>query len=518
MKRIDKVLESIYVRLSVRFKVAFISAIVIGLCAHLYMFTNKLPNYDDMVLNSFGATFRLGRWFLWVLGATAYHLDLVYSLPMVNGLITLLILAIAAGMIADMLQLKSKIANVLVGGLLVVFPSWTGTFFFMFTAPYYAIAVLLSVLAVYCSIHLKKGCWMSGVLIALSLGIYQAYLPFAATLYVVLLILMIYEEMDCGFIIKRAFQYFATLLGGVILYGIITGISLKVTGQSLTSYKGINEMGRFSFSGMIQMLKNMICNGLGVFVNNNLEISYNLLLKMGYLLLMIISILVIAIYIRKLLKNKDMLRVAALAILLIAFFLAVNSVYIMCPDEEAVYSLQTYSYVFLIIFPICLIDRMFSWNGKNITKLYVFIEYCVLLCAGIMAGNYCHYANAQYLAMDLCYEQATSYYTTVITQIKSLEGYSDELPIVFVGGRVEDKTLYRNDVMSVFYMSGRDETLVETYSRQYLLENYCGFAPQYADIASLPQNVIEDMPIYPNEDSIQIVNDVVVIKFSEEMK
>ena len=94
------------------------SVIIIGLIAHLYMFTNKLPNYDDMLINSFGATFRLGRWFLWLLGAVAYHLDLVYSLPWVNGILSLLFLAVAAMLMVDVLNIKNKISVVIISGVL----------------------------------------------------------------------------------------------------------------------------------------------------------------------------------------------------------------------------------------------------------------------------------------------------------------------------------------------------------------------------------------------------------------
>ena len=130
MKRVDYVVKEIYLKISSRFKTAFISVIIFGLIAHMYMFTNKLPNFDDLIgINNFGVTFKNGRWFLWMVGAAAYHLDLVFSLPWINGIITLFLLGVSAGILADLIGMKSRIANVFVGAAIVVFPSWTSTFF-----------------------------------------------------------------------------------------------------------------------------------------------------------------------------------------------------------------------------------------------------------------------------------------------------------------------------------------------------------------------------------------------------
>lgn len=212
MKRVDSVVKSIYHKLSDKFKIAFISAILFGLIAHIYMFTNKLPNFDDIAyMNKFGTTFRYGRWFLWVMGAVAYHLEYVFSLPWVNGLLTLLTLAASAGIIAELIGLKGKVSNMLLGAALVVFPSWTVTFFYMFTAPYYGFAVFLAVLSVYCTVRCERGILISAILMACSLGIYQAYLPFTATLYVVLLFAMLFEQYHYTEILKKSFYYLFSL-------------------------------------------------------------------------------------------------------------------------------------------------------------------------------------------------------------------------------------------------------------------------------------------------------------------
>lgn len=48
IKTPEQCVRSVMARLSSADKMAFASAIVIGLLAHLYAFTNKLYNYDEL--------------------------------------------------------------------------------------------------------------------------------------------------------------------------------------------------------------------------------------------------------------------------------------------------------------------------------------------------------------------------------------------------------------------------------------------------------------------------------------
>lgn len=518
MKRVDEILTKAYKKMSVCFKAAFIAAIIAGLVAHMYMFTNKLPNFDDLVgINSFGATFRNGRWFLWVVGAVAYHLELVFSLPWINGLITLLLLGVSAGIVADLLGMKSKTANVLLGSALVVFPSWTGTFFYMFTAPYYALAVLMAVVSVWLMVHNKKGICFSVILLACSLGIYQSYLPFTATLYVVLLFLMLFED-KYGYldILKKSLLYLLTLALGTLLYFVCMRLSLLITGQELTAYKGINSMGRLELSRIPEICKTIGVNFFGIFRNNNMEISYNYITKGMYLILLAAGAVLIVRLFLMLLKKRDVLKAIETVVLTAVYVVAINSIYIMC--EDGIYSLMYYAYVFLIIFPLVLLDRCIKQRED---RAVIAAEYVITLAAALGIFSYCHFANGQYVSMQLSFEQASSYYTTMITKIKSIEGYDEDMKVVFSGVDIVDKTLYHNEIMNTFSMSGRDDALADAYSKQNFILYYCGFDAETADVAILSEQskrILESMPTYPNEGSIQILDKAVVVKLSEQQE
>lgn len=514
MDRIDQKVKMCYKKLPKTFKIAFVSAVIFGLIAHMYMFTNKLPNMDDLLsIDGFGATFKVGRWFLWIVGAIAYHLDFVYSMPWLNGLVTILLLACCAGIVAVLLDIKGSVANVILGAALVTFPSWTATFFYMFTAPYYALAVFMAVMSVFLTVKYNRGYIIGVPLLGCSMGIYQAYLPFTATLYVILIFMLLFDEnKNYTDIIKKSLFYLVNLAAGVIVYIVCMKLSLVITHQSLNTYKGLDSMGHFSLSRIPEIFHSILINFFGVFLNNNLEISYNLITKGMYLVLFVVVFLLVIQLIRNLYKKADYMKVAEAFVLFLVYILAINSIYIMC--SEGIYALMYYSYVFMVIFPLALLDRNFVQYGRS--KKNCVIEWMVSIVLFCGIGSYCQYANAEYLSIELSLEQAKSYFTTMITQIKSVDGYTDKCKIAFVGSDIQDSTLYRNDVMDKFAMSGRDETIVEAYSREYFIRYYCGFSPEYVSTEQLPEDKISQMPIYPADGSIQKIDDVVVIKLAEE--
>lgn len=515
LERVDSLVKKVNRKLSSRFKTAFLSAVIAGLAAHMYMFTNKLPNFDDLIgLDNFGVTFKNGRWFLWIVGAVAYHLDFVFSLPWANGMITLALLGISAGLTVDLLNIKSRTANALIGAALVVFPSWTGTFFYMFTAPYYALAVLMSVISVCLTVRYKKGIFASAVLLACSLGIYQSYLPFTATLYVVMIFLMLFDDqykyLD---ILKKSLWYLCSLAAGTAVYFICMKLSLFLTGQELNAYKGISTMGKFELARTPEICRTIAVNFFGIFLNNNMEISYNLTTKGMYFVLYAASLVMILYLVLVHIKKKDILKAVETVILSGVYVLAINSIYIMC--EDGVYSLMYYSYVFLMIFPFALLDRCLRLEEK---KHWIVMEYVVTAAIAIGVAGYCHFANGQYLSMKLSYEQASSYYTAMITQIKSADGYRDDMKIVFSGDDLVDKTLYHNEVMDTFSMSGRDDALADAYSKQNFLRYYCGFDAETAGaeiLSETSREKISRMPSYPNDGSILVLDDAVVVKLSD---
>jgi hypothetical protein len=309
-------------------------------------------------------------------------------------------------------------------------------------------------------------------------------------------------------ILKCAVGYLLNIVFGVGAYFVFTKLSLAITGQELTKTKGIDTMGQFDFSRISSIIQIIIKNTYDIFTGNDLEISYNYATKLMYLVLTLCVVYYLIRLIIRQLKGKEYFKFVLTIVLIIAYEIAINGIFIMC--EDGIYVLMYYSYVFLMIFPICIIEHCITWKPSRISRI---LEYCVVFALVIGIASYCHFANAQYLVLELSYEQAQSYCTTLVTQIKSVDGYSDELPVVFVGQEISDETLYRNDVVERLMFSGREETLVEAYSREYMLRYYCGFDPIYLSSEDILADAIEQMPTYPKDGSIKVIDGTVVVRF-----
>lgn len=137
-------------------KIAFLSAFLMGLAIHLPIIIFDIPNHDGLSSMYFDQNMiTSGRWFLTVAcGFSSY-----FTLPWLIGLLSLLFLACASVALTELLELEKIWAIVLCSGLLVSFPALTSTFAYIFTADGYMMALLLSVLAVLFTKKYRLGLW-----------------------------------------------------------------------------------------------------------------------------------------------------------------------------------------------------------------------------------------------------------------------------------------------------------------------------------------------------------------------
>ena len=176
---IDKIKKSILPE----WKVCFIFALAMGLIAHLYKITNWLPNWDSIVFRYDAQNMiSIGRWFLPVVCAPGSF----YDLPLIGGLFSIVFHALGAVCICRMFDIQKNITAALVGAVVVTFPAVTSVMMYNYVADGYSIAFLFSCIAAMLLTR-DKPCYIAAtVLIALSAGIYQAYIT------VTLMLLLLY--------------------------------------------------------------------------------------------------------------------------------------------------------------------------------------------------------------------------------------------------------------------------------------------------------------------------------------
>lgn len=154
MKTPWELLKESKTKIKTTWRIAFVSALVLGLLIHLPVMLSDIPNHDGLSSMYFDQNMiTSGRWFLTVAcGFSSY-----FTIPWVIGLIGLIWLALTAAVLTEVLELTDPVTITVVSGLLVSFPALASTFAYVFTMDGYMLALFLAVLAVLFTAKYPRG-------------------------------------------------------------------------------------------------------------------------------------------------------------------------------------------------------------------------------------------------------------------------------------------------------------------------------------------------------------------------
>ena len=141
-----------------------------------------------------------------------------------------------------------------------------------------------------------------------------------------------------------------------------------------------------------------------------------------------------------------------------------------------------------------------------------------IMVLAVTAVMYARFDNQCYLKDTLHQQEAISYYTTLVTRIKSQPGYRPEMTVYFANtAGANDPTAYNIDELDFIrlnpYWYNSMEYLHEM-TRNDFIRVWCGTDFPWnwnLELETLPE--VQAMPSYPADGSIRIINDVVVVKF-----
>ena len=230
-------------------RIAFLSAFIIGVFTHIFMFNNYLLNHDGLFYQfSDNELTSSGRWFLFVPSALSGDM----SVPWINGVLAIFALSLACVFIVRLLRIERPFWVVLTAAVIVTFPVLADTFAYMFVADAFMIALLLSVLGVYLTDRRRFGFLPGAVLLALSMGCYQAYFCFAFGLvYIRGMQLLLDEKQSAKELWRKAARFLLALVLGLALYYVAMKAALAVRGTALVEYQGIDKAFAFSLKDFL---------------------------------------------------------------------------------------------------------------------------------------------------------------------------------------------------------------------------------------------------------------------------
>ena len=478
------------------FRVPFLTAFLAGLAAHGFAFTNKLLNHDEIEsLFGKGATITSGRWGL----EPVKILFPDWSMPWIYGILSLLMISAAACLMLRILEIRRPSLRLLLAALVTTFPSLTGTFCFMFTSSAYAWAFLLAVLSVRLQ---QEGRFLQAVpVLVLALGIYQAYIAVAASLFVLDMLRQSLDgERSVPAIIRQGLRALGMMLLSVAIYYGIALLVLRFAGESFNTYVTDNVNGSV---GLLRRVRIAYDAFFYVFSFRNFYLISSEALRYVHIVFAVLTLGCLTVIA---LRAGRPLHAALAAFLTLLLPLAICCMFLIM-SEQSIHTLVMYSFIAVYLLAALVMERMSTPVARGAAALLS------AALALIAAGNI-YFANMTYLKMLLEQENAKAFYTVLLTRVMETEGFDGDSRLAILGQ--QDTLLHRYDELDTDLLQGPNRDLVNIYSRENYLKLFLGCELPFADEDSLSKLErdprVEAMPVYPYTGSVQKIDDFLVVK------
>lgn len=497
-------------KLKKEWKLAFFSAVVIGLLIHMPALLSDIPNHDGLDSLYFDQNMiTSGRWFLMVAcGASSF-----YTIPWVIGLIGLLWLGVTAAVLTELLEVKKGWAIVGISGLLTAFPALASTFAYVFTLDGYMLALLLASLPVLLTKKYRYGFLAGGVCLAFSLGIYQGYLAFAMILCVFAILMLFAGEGSTAEKLRTMLHYPCMGILGAVLYYVILQLLLRLEGKELASYQGISGMaGGVPDGGILGTIRSMYSDfvhfsaGGNVLFNNGLSAAACILLALAAF-----GTGVLLVLRRKWWKNPLFFVIMFLAVMALPL---ITNVILMISPSVTYHLLMRYQWVLYLIGMTAFVSR---YSGE--VPYAKMMEWVALAGTFVIVFCYGVADNIGYSNLQKKYEKTYAYCVRLLDRIEQTEGYYQGIPIAMVGvvGDAEypltDITL---PVTSGMIGLNGDMLLYTGENYRLFIQNYLGATLNILPAEAMSEMYYEEeyisMDSFPGENSIRIIDGIMYIK------
>lgn len=497
-------------------KYSFISSILFSFISYMYLFANNIHNYDNLVCtpDGVGQGITAGRWLIDFL----YRLQNIwgggirfYNSSTVNTLLAICFMVIACALLPLIYNIQTSIGCIALSAITITTPAVAAAMFFNFTVHIYAFSILLAVLGVYLGMMKKISMFICGsILIACSLGGYQAYLAFAAVLLLLHLIEELYDdEISAKISVLNAMRYLLLLISGYVLYRMILELLLKVSKMTLGSYQGIDEMGKIELAQLPTIITTIYSNMLLLMKDHYLCFSISPVVRMGIALSYFLTLAAFVYYI---LRYRRFLKSLLMGIYIFMLPIAFDAIELMAPAAKK-NSLQSLSLVGIFYLPVLMFCRMFNNDRKTSPGVKEAIKVLPAVIIIIVALNYSYIANINYTASNYKLKVAENFYQTLYNQIISKEGYTKDKKIVLTGDKFQNAPSFDEWAMDevrydVAYLD------VNVYSKVRFMELYIGetFISMTEKEKEKYSEILSGMSVYPDEDSIRIIDDYAIVK------
>lgn len=427
--------------------------------------------------------------------------------------------------VASLLDLKAKTSLFLLAGLMcgsLAFIALDATY--SHTADVYMLALMLNITAAWLCLRGRRrvpSVLAAVVLLVISTGLYQAYLQVFTALTMVWALLRLLEADDRAIpeAAARCVQSFLALMLAMALFFVGYYVVMAVTGvEAVSKANSIGGMKVLSGAALVDMVKTTWKMPLWKLKRLQGRIA-PLARMLTAVVLMTGAAATIFTARRSRVSAWQALGMAVLALLLP---FGMNWICLFC--SGAVHDLMMYAYIVPLLAALAANER--AWNlaladeGKQIGKK-TRAAACVLPLAVLtLLFDRGIYANQMYLKKDLEYDATLSVMTRVVDRIEQVEGYiPGETPVEFLGDIQRSQlAMTRPAFAHLGSLTGTEENYAITYGDTFwmYLEDVMGYPiKRFRETKNEEQErVTDDMPCFPDKDSVQMVDGVVFVKLA----
>ncbi len=507
-------------KISPQQRLAFCSAFISGLLCHLFIITNSMYNNDD--IRYLYVTFdkpELGRWLqTYFAGLSSY-----FSLPVVNCVLGLFYIGLAAMAVTALFDLTEGLHILLVSSMIAVFPTVACIYSYTFAADPFMLSLFFSCLAAYYVTRTDRGrfTWLWGALfLMLSTAIYQAYLPFTLLLMLLWYIIAILspERYDNRALVRKGLEYIIMLIVGMGAYAAGMKITLACKEISLRDYQGISDSSLPGPSMLLTRIK-LALNDFIDFLKPSQVLTYNRFMQAAFILT-VLTLTVLFCY--RFVQKKTYTSVLRIVLLLVSFAcipLSVNVIYLISETVQY-HMLMRHAWCILFIAPIVLFEA-FKKDPAMKQTFAVLTEWCVIAAIIIATWNYILLDNIAYYNMNFRYEKTYAHCLELRDRIKSAADYDRHLKLCFIGRYSKTfkaegtEDLLENMTGMKGAKIGSGTRIYIPFFRNCLGEDVEGVTDE--EEAAMKENpIFREMPAYPNDGCIRRIDDVLVVKLNED--
>lgn len=489
-----------------------------GIITHLYMLTNKLPNWDDLTtFGSYGVSGEHGRWMI----SRLHALGADWSAPALNGMMAIIFLAISACFILAALELKTTTSAVLLPMIMLTFPGVASSMTFMYVAHIYAVGVFFGCAGAWLIHRFRYGCIPGVLLLVLCIGTYQSYICLAAGVLVLALILDLLRQKEFKQVMQKGVVSLISLGTSMGLY---VFISKSVFG-GLSDYKGISTMGQINLLELPKEIGRAYKRILEYFLLK----PWSFVSELGRVLNIVVILCMAVLFFFfawKLRLYKEKGRLILLCTLLFLLPLALSAIYVIAPEANAtVLTLYQYFMVYVVLIgflELFMEERLLLASKLPWIKTAVG---CILLMVvfGVGYDNYV-LTNSAYFRMDIAFTRIHSFYERLYIRVTEQEGYSYGDSIAVLGDWWPERNILSSYGMDIeryeeFEGVAMENGLFTTGVRQSFMKIYLGidYPPVSADKMTelMKTEEFANMPDYPAKGCVRKIDGIWVVRVAD---